>query len=786
MNPYEHLRVSAENSKQEVIVPIDPVLKIREELVGPHAINPLVQHNSSARSYMFTAHQSQSVTLVNGDTPILQTGVDSQLSEHTFGVKVPDYGESSGVKVLKVINRYDNISGNYASDIVEKYIITLREELGDPTTGESHYVLDLLKVPTHHTGLHQNFGFSYIQNEDVLSNLRKGTVLPSGTKLATSPSVRENGDYALGVNANMLLCSHPDIAEDSVIISESLAKKMRYHVFEVKAIEFGSEYLPLNLYGDDENYKPFPEIGDMIGEHSVLAALRNFKDFSSSKGILVDDPKDFSPALLSNYDLRHFDTIFDKCTYVRGPGCKVDIGNGETEDSGVVIDIKCYRNLKQPNELYYGMDKYPEKYSNSYIKFSEEVLKSYHKIVEELGDRDYGYGQTKILKTPALHNFIVNAGKIVPQFNTHFIKSNITMKQLSDELKRNKESSGSNLPNKLTLSNRNEILDTYRVEFTIRYTVTLTKGHKISDQSGGKGVISEVRPDRLMPYNEYGRVDIIMDSGSVISRTNMGRLYQHYFGGASRYCQYILRQMANNVPVEQLPDDTIEAMFTYLMGFLGKFDTPQFDIYATSNIFEKREIIKECIEEEVKIMYQVSNKKLAYQIVADIEASEYAPPRTHVTIPYEQEDGSIKYYVTKDKILVAPLYTLLICKTADNMLFTSSPNLNNFLFPISVTSANRDQMPYRNTPTKIISETEGRLYSYYAGREAMAELKDRANSVPTHKALYDNILHAPYPTNIQHAVDRSVTPYGNDSALRIIDATLRQIGMKYTYVDGEY
>ena len=120
------------------------------------------------------------------------------------------------------------------------------------------------------------------------------------------------------------------------------------------------------------------------------------------------------------------------------------------------------------------------------------------------------------------------------------------------------------------------------------------------------------------------------------------------------------------------------------------------------------------------------------------------------------------------------------------MLYTSSPNLNNFMFPIPVTSSNRDRFPYRNTPVKNISETEGRLFSFYGGREAIAELKDRANSVPTHRALYNNILTAQHPTNVDNLVDRNLVPFGNDSAIKLVQSIFNSIGMSYTYVPGRY
>ena len=778
---YEHLRVPPEKSAIDTIIPVPEELRLREELIGPHAINPYVQHNSSPRSHMATAHLSQMVTLIDGDEPILETGVDSQLSEHTFGPIVPDNSV-----VMRVVNKYDNMSGNLVGEITERCYFVLNDELDE--NNNRIRTLDIIRVPLYHAGLHQNFGFTYKQDTKFLKSINKGTFLAKGTRLAVPPTVRENGSWAYGVNANMLMCTHPDVAEDGVVISESFAKKMRYHVFEIKAIEFGSDYLPLNIYGDDKTYKPFPEIGEQIGPDSIVMALRNFKDFMASKVGLDDDPRDFTPALLSARDLRTFNPLFDKCTYVKGPGCKVDIGNGQYEDSGVVIDITCYKNPKKPSNLFYGLDRLPEKYANSFIKFNEDLIKAYDSICKELGDRDYGYGISVIHKTPRLHATIVDAGKIAADYNVKRIKSNKHLMEISRRLKDSKitaSSSNNNLPGKVGLANRNENLDTYRVEFVIRYTVTLTKGHKISDLNGGKGVIVDVRPDHLMPYNEYGVADIIMDSNSVISRMNMARLYGQYFQTASKQCQKVMREMTRGKPYDKLTDDEVENLFTYLMGFLGKFDTPQFDAYANATMEEKRIIVKESLELDVKVMSKVTNIKKAYQCVMDIDNSEYRPYRGQVTFPMISEDGkTIDYQISKEPMLIGPLYTILVSKTADNMLFTSSPNLNIFSFPASVTPKNRDLLPYRNSPVKNISETEGRLYSYYCGVEAMAELKDRANSVPTFRAMYSNILNADHPGNMENIVDREKVPYGSDSAIKLIRSIFKSIGMDIVYLQG--
>ncbi|MGE3591679.1 MAG: hypothetical protein AB7G52_04170 [Arcobacter sp.] len=42
--------------KTKKVFEIDPDLKIREELLGFHSMNPFVAQLSSARSYMYSSH----------------------------------------------------------------------------------------------------------------------------------------------------------------------------------------------------------------------------------------------------------------------------------------------------------------------------------------------------------------------------------------------------------------------------------------------------------------------------------------------------------------------------------------------------------------------------------------------------------------------------------------------------------------------------------------------------------------------------------------------------------
>lgn len=288
----------------------------------------------------------------------------------------------------------------------------------------------------------------------------------------------------------------------------------------------------------------------------------------------------------------------------------------------------------------------------------------------------------------------------------------------------------------------------------------------------------------MMPYSiidgERVRADIVMDPSSIVSRMNIGRSYEHYFNAISRRTQHLIKQaIGGNKLKEQYTKKDIDQGWNILLGLLEILGTEQYDVYKKLTREEdKRDILYECITEEVYLYYKVSSKKKPYEIVNDVRGTIYEPIIEKLVIPTEHGDK-----ITKEKILIAPLYIILHSKTAEMYLSVSGAKVNHFGLPIVVSNNTRDYLPFRSSPTKILSETETRLYLGYGGREAIAELKDRANSIPTHKAVYRNILDADQPTNIDRVVDRNKNPFGEDAALELLNNIFNAAGIEIVYED---
>lgn len=399
---------------------IDPTMIVKEQTLGIHALNPFVVYNSSPRSYMMSSHLSQAVTLINGDEKIIQSGVESQLAQNTFSVKA-----QGDLRVIRVIPKYNVMGG---VDKINSYLI-----IGQNIETDE---IDYIEVPWHFS-LHQTFGFKYKWSKTI-NNLFPNDIIPKDTILADSPAVRENNGYAFGINANVALATIPETSEDSVIISEELAEKLSYNVFETRVIEYGTDYYPLNLYGDDKVYKPFPDIGEPINEDSVVMCLRKFSDR-------------YNLATMSREDAMEFDINFDKPTYVRAPGERIDGHEGFVVDNGVVVDVKVIHSPRHKKEIMLGT-------SDNVMRYAHALEKYYKDIILAVEDAEEDFKRLYKAQAPMsekMRRLMLDAYALTNRDNY-----------------------------KIKYNHRNEQTDIIRVEICVQYKIKVGISSKLSDLAG--------------------------------------------------------------------------------------------------------------------------------------------------------------------------------------------------------------------------------------------------------------------------------------------------------------
>ena len=395
---------------------IERVNELCPELMALHSLNFAVAYNAPARGTMMSSHFAQRPVISGSEPDLIQTGIVEEFGKYTFSIKMPEDGT-----IIRVIPRYKSGFGEDEHHFNPETLVIYRSH----ETSEINY----FTLP-YHASYHPVFGFKYEQKEaakriEYLAEFQKDTIF------ADSPAVKGESHYTYGKNLNICYMSHPNVGLDGYVINRDALKHFKFRIYETRSVDIGAGTMPLNLYGDDDNYKAFPDIGEYIREDGLLMARRSFVDT-------------LAPALLSKKDLQKVDYLFDEKVYVRS-------GKGRIVDLTVIKSDNVNRQL--PEE----MTKQLQKYADVNTRFFSEITKLEETLIRESRQQ----GRDGIINiSPALQRLIVTAKGMT---NYHHSQCRAP----------------------LSLTYKREPLNTWRITFTIEYEVEIDRGFKLSCQNGG-------------------------------------------------------------------------------------------------------------------------------------------------------------------------------------------------------------------------------------------------------------------------------------------------------------
>ncbi len=673
-------------------------------LIGLTAYNNFCYNNASSRSVMSSSHLSQHLVLENGEECMLQTGIEKEMAKYNFSAKMPEDGI-----VVAVIERYPEGIGRDSLGYNPETVVIYEKE--------STNQLDYFTIKDH--SCHdQYFGFKYKMTDNV-NKLIPGTPIAKDTIFASTPATTENGGYAYGLNLNTAIMSVPGVAEDGFVISESAIKKANFKIYESRSIELGSSYFPLNIHGSVDNYKVFPEIGERLKESEssdgLLMALRKYDEV-------------LTPAMMSIYDTMNVDHIFDKTIYVRGP-------RGKVVDIKVIASNSTIRNL--PEEMAGQL----RKYQKAYLSFYNRLLEMDSNMRR---DRKSKYGEDDINLSPKLHHLLVEA-LVVTNEKHPFHK------------------------NPLNLLFKKIPIDEFRIEFIIEYDLIPNVGSKLTNPHGSKGVICQIRKDEDMPIDQAGnRAEVVMDPTSIVSRINIGVLYEHYISGASRDVCNIIRntlKLSKGSANHELVDmnDSWRDAYNTLLTYYKIINDEQYEYYLTIPDSEKISVLVTVVNDMIYTYIPVNNNKMNKEIVKDLE---HAFHPTYGKVTYIDDDNQL--VTTVKDVRIAPMYYFLLDKIADDWAVCDSGKLQHFGIITPLTKTEKFMLPYKSNSPRTCGETESRIIASYSDPHLPAEIMDRSNNPQTTRNMFYNILNSDEPANIDEVVDRATIPYGNTKPMVLV------------------
>lgn len=235
-----------------------------EKMLGRSLLQPFCNTNSGSRKLMHSTHLEQRLPLLHPEVPIIQTGYENEFGKYASSFYVAD----DDYIVLKKIQKFSNNKNHHYFIIVQ-----------NKRTGE----LDIIERKSYEY-ITETYGFLYNNNElDRLEEIDYSSNTINNKNVITKDSVYKKSmaydDYNNrqdGVNLLTAYISTAKNTEDSVIISESAAKKLSSPLVKPVTIIINENDILLDIYGDGTEYKSFPDIGEEV-INNLLAVVRREK-----------------------------------------------------------------------------------------------------------------------------------------------------------------------------------------------------------------------------------------------------------------------------------------------------------------------------------------------------------------------------------------------------------------------------------------------------------------------------------------------------------------------------
>lgn len=234
-------------------------LTVRPELLGsPALLTRFLPNTSSQRSLMSGNALPQAEILHGSECARIQTGFETKYGRYQFDVSSRD----QDVQILEVIPKFkvsvrnDQIRNNPTLTVIY---------LGSDDGRIGYFDVNS------YTELHSGFG--YINKKMNQFRLTKGDYIPKEVKFVSAPN-HDDDIYEMGTMVNSCYIPMWDTTDDAFVISKSLAKRMEHTVIDTVIINIKADSIPLNLYGDDLDYKCFPDIGEVVRDDGIIMGFR--------------------------------------------------------------------------------------------------------------------------------------------------------------------------------------------------------------------------------------------------------------------------------------------------------------------------------------------------------------------------------------------------------------------------------------------------------------------------------------------------------------------------------
>lgn len=309
------------------------------------------------------------------------------------------------------------------------------------------------------------------------------------------------------------------------------------------------------------------------------------------------------------------------------------------------------------------------------------------------------------------------------------------------------------------------------LEVVVLEELPLKPGDKTSNRYGGKGVVSTILPQKLMPRfgdNEY--VDVILNSNGIYGRENPGQLFELSLTHIG--CE-ILKRIKKG---EYTLDQALELIAKYIEFISPSEANSMRAVVGNMDDEEKRFYLESVLQDGV---IDISAKPISEAISIDTLNEMYKVfpwvKQTEIEVPMKDSNGNIRYLKARRPIVVGKQYTFRLKQYAEEKFSATSLSATNIRNENTKSKASRDfRELYSNTPIRFGNMETNDMNHLGAGYVIVNLL---IHSLSPHARRLTEQMFTGDPFNIDIKLDDNST---NRSA-EIANTYLKTIGRRLIY-----
>lgn len=311
------------------------------------------------------------------------------------------------------------------------------------------------------------------------------------------------------------------------------------------------------------------------------------------------------------------------------------------------------------------------------------------------------------------------------------------------------------------------------INFVVMDIIPMGVGDKIADRYGGKGVVSKVVPDELMPKLPNGRpVEIIKNSSTMYNRENAGQVFEVEVNYISMCILDRIRDPKNGYTPEtawelilQFLDLQSPKQAEYMRAIASMYTQDQL-AYFVNTILEKP-----CIP--------ISNEPISEAMTIDKLALLYKTfpwiNQQYLQVPIKDSNGNYRFIPTRRPIIVAPIYHMRLKQFAEEKFSATSLSSTNLRGENARSKASKNhRAPNSTTPIKFGQMETGDL-NHIGTEYVVINLLLHSLSPHGRRLVEQIVLGDPYD------VDVKLDSISKNRAAEILNARLKTMGYRLVF-----